>query len=80
MCIEKYERAKFDIWANSEKINVSNEEPKDVYFVHHGAKIRYIDPICEGIRMSKQSDVCKKKINDNLNYDMNQYIYLNFEL
>ena len=79
-CTYKDINKKFDIWTNSESLNVSNEEPKGVYFVHHGAKIRYIDPLCKGMRMSKASETCKKLIEDNLNYDMNQYMYLNFIL
>lgn len=33
----------FDIWKKAKKIKVSKEEPSNVYYVHHGAKVRYID-------------------------------------
>ena len=35
----------FNIWKNAKNIKVSKEKPENVYFVHHGAKIRYIDPL-----------------------------------
>ena len=35
----------FNIWKNAKNVKVSKEKPKNVYFVHHGAKIRYIDPL-----------------------------------
>ena len=30
----------FNIWKNAKNIKVSKEKPENVYFVHHGAKIR----------------------------------------
>ena len=41
----------FNIWKNATKVKTSKEEPKDVYYVHHGAKIRYIDPLVNGERI-----------------------------
>ena len=70
----------FDIWKNAKKVKISKEEPNKVYFVHHGAKIRYIDPLFNGVRMSKACKIAKNMIDKNLNYDMNSYIYLDFEL
>ena len=46
-------REVFNIWKNAKKVKVSKEEPSKVYFVHHGAKVRYIDPLFNGTRMSK---------------------------
>ena len=40
--------------AHAVKINVSSEEPKEIYYVNHGAKVRYIDPLFNGNRMSKE--------------------------
>ena len=79
-CTYKDINKKYEIWQNSENLHISKEEPKGVYYVHHGAKIRYINPLCNGIRINKISPYSKKLIDDNLNYDMNQYMYLDFEL
>jgi hypothetical protein len=68
----------YDLWTNATKVNVSKVEPKGVYYVHHGAKIRYIDPLCNGIRMSKACKIAKKMIDKNLSYDMTNYVYLDF--
>ena len=38
----------FNIWRNAKKVKTSKEEPQNVYYVHHGAKIRYIDPLFNG--------------------------------
>lgn len=69
----------FNIWKNAKNVKVSKEKPKNVYFVHHGAKIRYIDPLVNKKRMSSISEEAKKKIDKNLLYDMNNYVYLDFK-
>lgn len=68
----------FNIWKNAKNVKVSKEKPKNVYFVHHGAKIRYIDPLVNKKRMSSISEEAKKEIDKNLLYDMNNYVYLDF--
>ena len=68
----------FNIWKNAKNVKVSNEKPKNVYFVHHGAKIRYIDPLVNKKRISSISEEAKKEIDKNLSYDMNNYVYLDF--
>lgn len=68
----------FNIWKNAKKVKVSNEEPKNVYYVHHGAKIRYIDPLFNGERISKCCKIASKMIENNFTYDMNNYVYLDF--
>ena len=68
----------FNIWRKAKKVKVSKYEPKDVYYVHHGAKIRYIDPLFKGKRMSKTCKIAKKMIDTNLAYDMDNYVYLDF--
>lgn len=73
-------REVFNIWKDAKKVKVSKEEPSKVYFVHHGAKVRYIDPLFNGIRMSKACRIAKNMIDKNLKYDMNNYVYLDFEL
>lgn len=67
----------FEIWKNATQILTSSDEPKDVYYVHHGAKIRYIDPLVRGKRTSEISDIAQNLINDNLKYDMSKYVYIN---
>ena len=68
----------FNIWKNAKNIKVSKEKTKNVYFVHHGAKIRYIDPLVNKRRISSISKEAKKEIDKNLSYDMNNYLYLDF--
>ena len=68
----------FNIWKNAKNIKLSKEKPKNVYFVHHGAKIRYIDPLVNKKRISSISEEAKKEIDKNLSYDMNNYVYLDF--
>ena len=70
----------FAIWKNAKKVKVSKDMPKNVYFVNHGAKVRYINPLFNGERMSNACKIAKKMIDKNLSYDMNNYIYLDFEL
>lgn len=69
----------FNLWKNATKVKTSEEEPKDVYYVHHGAKIRYIDPLVNGERISKICKIANSMINKNLSYDMNNYVYLDFK-
>ena len=70
----------FAIWKNAKKVKVSKDMPKNVYFVNHGAKVRYINPLFNGERMSNACKIAKKMIDKNLSYDMNNYVYLDFEL
>ena len=32
----------YNIWKKAKKVKISKERPNNVYYVHHGAKIRYI--------------------------------------
>ena len=68
----------FNIWKNAKNVKVSKEKPENVYFVHHGAKIRYIDPLVNKRRISSISEEAKKEMDKNLSYDMNNYVYLDF--
>lgn len=69
----------FKLWRNASKIKTSKSEPKNVYYVHHGAKIRYIDPLVNGKRISTICEIANNMINQNLSYDMNNYVYLDFK-
>ena len=75
----KYKKV-FDIWKNAKKVNVSKEQPQNVYYVHHGAKIRYINPLVNGERISNICKIAKKMIDSNLAYDMENYVYLDFSI
>ena len=57
----KYKEA-FEGLINATKIHASIEEPKDVYYVNHGAKVRYIDPLFNGKRISKECKIAQKMI------------------
>lgn len=70
----------FDKWRKAKKVKISKEEPKGVYYVHHGAKIRYINPLCNERRINEISKNAKENIEKNLNYNMDNYVYLNLEL
>ena len=75
----KYKQV-FNIWKNAKKVNVSKEQPQNVYYVHHGAKIRYINPLVNGERISNICKIAKKMIDNNLAYDMENYVYLDFSI
>lgn len=66
----------FEIWKSAKRVKVSDTEPSGVYYVHHGSKVRYIDPLVKGERISDICKIAKNYINKNLAYDMNNYIYL----
>lgn len=66
----------FNKWVNSKKVKTSCEEPENVYFVHHGSKVRYIDPLFNGKRISNECKIAKRYIDKNLSYNMDSYVYL----
>ncbi len=68
----------FNTWKKAKSVKVSVEEPKNVYYVHHGTKIRYIDPLFNEQRMSNCCESAKEMIENNLSYDMNKFVYLDF--
>ena len=70
----------YNTLVNSTKVNTSDNEPNDVYYVKHGAKIRYIDPLYNGKRMSKECKIAQKMIEKNLSYNMDRYVYIDESL
>lgn len=82
--IEIIEKSKYkdawNIWKKAKKINISKTKPDDVYYVHQKSKVRYINPLCNGERMSKICKIAKNAIDKNLSYDMSNYVYLDFKL
>lgn len=66
----------FNVWRKAKRLQKSKTEPKGVYYVHHPAKIRYIDPLYRGERISKQCKIAAKAIEKNMSYDMDYYVFL----
>ena len=69
-------RETFEGLINATKIYTSIEKPKDVYYVKHGVKVRYIDPLFNGKRISKECKFAQKMIEKNLSYNMDKYVFL----
>lgn len=68
----------FGSWRKAKTVNVSKEKPENVYYVHEKIKVRYIDPLCNGKRMSKNCKITEKMIAENLAYNMDNYVFLDF--
>ena len=84
--IEKIEKCdyaeisqKFDMWKNAHEIKESDEKVKDKYCVSIDAKIRYINPLVNGIRISEISEVAKEEIQKALEFKTKKYAYLDFD-
>ena len=70
---------KFDMWKNAHEIKESDEKVKDKYCVSIDAKIRYINPLVNGIRISEISGVAKEEIQKALKFKTKKYAYLDFD-
>ena len=57
------------------KINKSLDKP-NCYYVNHGAKVRYIDSLFDGKRISLECKIAKKMIEKNLQYKMDNYLFI----
>lgn len=66
----------FNKWKKAEKVLISETKPNGVYSVHLTSKIRYIDPLVNGWRISTIDKNANKLIEDNLNYKTDKYVYL----
>lgn len=66
----------FNKWKKAEKVLISETKPKGVYSVNLTSKIRYIDPLVNGWRISTIDKNANKLIEDNLNYKTDKYVYL----
>ena len=66
----------YKIWKETKKVKFSDEEPKNVYYVKHSAKVRYINPLVNGERISNICKIAKNMIDKNLEYDMSKYVYI----
>ena len=81
--IEKIKNSKykeeFTKWENATKVKTSINKP-NTYYVKVLSKVRYIDPLFNGKRMSNECKIAKKMIDKNLAYNMNKYVYLQEEI
>ena len=77
--LSKYSEA-FKAWQNASYVKTSDTKPENVYWVNHGAKIRYIDPLLNNERLSKINDTASKILKKNLSYNMNKYVYLDLNI
>ena len=69
----------FSAWRKAKKIKRAKsleQCPDGVYVVNCQAKVRYIDPLWQGERMSKVCKIAKDYIEKNLTYKMEGYLYL----
>ena len=69
----------FSAWRKAKKIKKAKsfeQCPEGVYVVNCQAKVRYIDPLWQGERMSKACKIAKGYIEKNLAYKMEGYLYL----
>ena len=77
--LSKYSEA-FKAWQNATYVKTSDIKPENVYWVNHGAKIRYIDPLLNNERLSKINETASKILQKNLSYNMNKYVYLDLNI
>ena len=69
----------FDIWRTAKAVKTSKTKPENVYSVYCGSKVRYIDPLVNGTRISEIDEASASEIQNNLSYDMNNYVYLDLD-
>ena len=78
--IQKIEDSKyqpiFDRWRTASNLKTSKEQPVNTYFVRQSLKVRHIDPLVNGQRISKTCKIANSYIAKNLAYAMNDYVYL----
>ena len=70
----------FNFWKKAKSVIVFDNKPDNVYYVHHKAKVRYINPLVNNVRISKIDSSAQKLIDNNLSYDMSGYVYLKMKL
>ena len=69
----------FLAWQKAKKVKKTKsleQCPDGVYVVNCQAKVRYIDPLWQGERMSKACKIAKGYIEKNLAYKMEGYLYI----
>ena len=66
----------FSKWEHAREVISSKTKPEGVYYVHHASKIRYINALVKNSRIYNINKSAKEMIDNNLAYDMSNYIYL----
>lgn len=66
----------YSTWCKAKKIKTSDVEPKGVYYVNHGSKVRYINPLVKGERIKDICKIANRYIDNNLNWKIANYMYL----
>ena len=66
----------FNKCEHAREVISSKTKPEGVYYVHHASKIRYINPLVKNSRIYNINKSAKEMIDNNLAYDMSNYIYL----
>ncbi|MCR5572425.1 MAG: HD domain-containing protein [Candidatus Saccharibacteria bacterium] len=78
--IEIIEKSKygntFKRWREAKDVKISRTEPNNVYWVNEVLKIRYIDPLFNGERISSVCKIAKRYIDKNLDYEMSGFLYI----
>ncbi|MBR2544477.1 hypothetical protein IKF04_04245 [Candidatus Saccharibacteria bacterium] len=78
--VQKIEDSKFqpifDHWRTARSLKTSKEQPINTYSVRQPLKVRHIDPLVNGRRISKICKIASSYIAKNLAYTMNDYVYL----
>lgn len=70
---------KFDFWKNACEIKESDKEVRGKYCVNINAKIRYINPLVNGKRVSEISEIAKEEIQKAVEFKTQKYAYLDFD-
>lgn len=66
----------FGNWKTAHSLRTSRTKPDAFYSVRQELKVRYIDPLLNGERVSKKSKMASSYIAKNLAYTMDDYVYL----
>lgn len=66
----------FKKWRKAKKVKKSEEIPDDVYYVKNELKVRLIDPLVRGERISSICKIARGYIEKNLAYKMDDYLYV----
>lgn len=66
----------FNKWKNAKELQTSTRKPKNDYSIKLDSKIRYINPLVNGRRISDINSTAKQLIADNLSFKTDKYAYI----
>ena len=66
----------FKTWQKARTVRLSSVKPQGFYSVKCKTKVRYIDPLVDGVRLSQICKKSKAMIDKTLKFDMSKYIYI----